>query len=315
MKITRTLIAITMSVATAIGAYADAYSLPQPPRRMIVAVGDFTMPDDTVLENAADLAQLRLRIQHRLIGTRKFEVVERQNLKQILSEIQLKDSGFTNPNNAPQDGQLLAAGYIIYGRVLFYAADARQAEIVGLTAARRRLSVELQLKIADAETGRILADKIVRGESMRTARISSEVAVAGETRPGDGMMRDAVEDAAAQAVDQLRDLCYPAKIIRVDDTEVTANMTSEEVSEGDIFTVYANAEPIFDPDTGVYLGTEGKRIGRLRVDATGPMTSKLVPVGGVPVSGIAPGCILHRVSNATLNRESQPANPTPPTLF
>ena len=286
-------------VRTAVSSYARTSSIP---KRVILAVEKF---DDTDGSNADDAAQLRERVLHRVVGTRKFEVVERADLKKVVSEINNGVAGLTDSNTAPKEGLLKAAGYVVYGKLLFCAADSARAEMVGLKTSRNKFSCELQLKVSQVETGRILASKVVVGCADRSRMNVSEVKT-DSAASEDPLRRDAIEEAAMLAVDEIRALLYPAKVVRVDSRYATVNMTQEEVRVGDVFDVFEDEGEMYDPDTGVSLGSEGAYIGRMKVEITGPRTSRLASMGELRMNSVRPGCLIQRVGREALKATDRP---------
>ena len=311
---------------------------PKPPaaaQRMVVSVGKFETNIQGGSEDAngnfsgtvdsQQIETLRTRIQNRVVGTRKFEVTERQQLKQLLAELTLADSGVTNGDDAgaPRSGMLKAAVYTLYGSILSWNFVERDGGANGVSAKTKRARIELQLKIADVETGKILADKIVTGYGFSKKMTANGGAIGRAST--DRAMRDAIDNVAAVAVDTLRDHCYPAKIVRVGKSSVTVNLTGDEVKEGDVFEVVEAAKPIRDPDTGTYLGCDGDEIGRVEITSTGPMTSKAEPIEKpiikrkrlvkkveLDLEDVAVGYLLRRVSPAKLKQEAIYDRPQPP---
>lgn len=270
------------------------------PERMIVAIDKFDSKADV---SANQFETLRARIQHRVLGTRKFEVMEREQLKNALSEQHLANRGVTNGDdvNAPEAGKMKAAGYVLYGNILFYGRDEAKGASADVTSTKMTAKVEIQLKITNAESGKILASKVVTGIGT-SAKIATEGA-SQKGNWGEQIERAAVDNAAAMVVDALRDLCYPAKVVAVGKKNVTINMTAEEVQEDDIFDVIEPGEPLTDPDTGAFLGNDGDEVGRVRITRPGPMSSKAEPVGDLDLDDVEVGYILRRVSVDTLKKE------------
>lgn len=308
----------------------DEEEAPKPPaaaQRMVVSVGKFETDIKGGSEDAngnfsgtvdsQQIETLRTRIQNRVVGTRKFEVTERQQLKQLLDELKLADSGVTNEDDAgaPQSGMLKAAVYTLYGSILSWDFLEHDGGGEGVSSKTKTARIELQLKIADVETGKILADKIVTGYGFSKKMTANGGAIGRAST--DRAMRDAIDNVAAVAVDTLRDHCYPAKIVRVGKSSVTVNLTQGEVKEGDVFEVVKAAKPIRDPDTGTYLGCDGDEIGRVEITSTGPMTSKAEPIEKpiikrkrlvkkveLDLEDVAVGYLLRRVSPAKLSQEA-----------
>ncbi len=268
--------------------------------KMVVAVDKF---DNKANVEANQLETLRARIQQAVIGTRKFDVVEREQLANALSELNLIGAGVTNGDDAdaPQAGKMKAAGYVIYGNILFFGVDTATTGVGGIGSGNVRIKVEVQLKITNAETGKILAAKSVTGVGAESRQIQGNTEVAGNVVTQ--CERAAVDEAAHMVVDALRDVSFPSKIVRVGRDSVKINMTDEEVKVDDVFDVVEDGEEIFDPDTGESLGCDGDDVGRVSISRVGPKMSDAVPVGDLKLDDLKVGYILRRVSAETLRRE------------
>ena len=301
---TKTLKTLAASVATLAVTMLVATAAPAT-RRMFVAIDKF---DNKAGVSANQFDTIRTRIQQAVVGTRKFEVLEREQMKNALSEQTLMAAGMTNADDddAPQAGKMKPAGYVIYGNVLFYGIDESQGSAGGAGASSMRTKVELQIKITSAETGKILASKSVIGIGQQSRLSTPASSTSGNIR--EQCEREAVAQASHFVVDALRDVCYPAKVVKVGKKSVTINMTNEEVKEGDLFDVIEAGEEIFDPDTGASLGSDGEEIGRIEIKRPGPQTSSAVPADdSLELKDIEVGYIVRRVSEETLRKEKSKA--------
>ena len=275
--------------------------------RMFVAIAKF---DNKSEAPDALFETIRARVQQCVVGARKFEVVEREQLKAAMSEQTLVASGVTDGEDAdaPEAGKMKAASYIIYGTVLYCGKDKSGGSSEGVASSVVKSKVELQIKITNGETGKILTQKSAIGYGVDKAMATSEFA----SSSGQGM-RDAIDEACHMAADALRDVAYPAKVVRVGKKDVTINMTAEEVKEDDVFDLIEADEPLIDPDTGAFLGFDGDDVGRVVITRTGPQTSKAKPVedGDLSLDDLDMDehtYILRRVSKATLKKEAKKAS-------
>ena len=273
--------------------------------RMVVAINKFenkSEAPDSVFET------IRARVQQCVVGARKFEVVEREQLKAAMSEQTLVASGVTDGEDAdaPEAGRMKAASYIVYGNVLYCGADKAGGSSEGVSSAVVKSKVELQIKITNGENGKILAQKSAIGYGIDKAMATAEF----KSSTGQGM-RDAVDEACHMAADALRDVAYPAKVIKVGKKDITINMTDEEVKEEDVFDVIEADEPMTDPDTGAFLGYDGDDVGRVTISRTGPQVSKAKPMDDLELDDLDTDehtYILRRVSKATLKKEAKKAS-------
>lgn len=273
--------------------------------RMVVAINKFENKSDapdSIFET------IRARVQQCVVGARKFEVVEREQLKAAMSEQTLVASGVTDGEDAdaPEAGKMKAASYIIYGNVLYCGKDKSAGASEGVASSVVKSKVELQIKITNGETGKILTQKSAIGYGIDKAMATSEF----KSSTGQGM-RDAIDEACHLAADALRDVAYPAKVIKVGKKDITINMTDEEVKEEDVFDIIEADEPMVDPDTGAFLGFDGDDVGRVTITRTGPQVSKAKPMDDLELDDIDTDehtYILRRVSKATLKKEAKKAS-------
>ena len=275
--------------------------------RMVVAINKFENKSDAP---SSLFETIRARVQQCVVGARKFEVVEREQLKAAMSEQNLVASGITDGEDAdaPEAGKLKAASYIIYGTVLYCGKDKSAGSSEGVASSVVKTKVELQIKITNGETGKILTQKSAIGYGVDKAMSTSEYS----SSTGQGM-RDAIDEACHIAADALRDVAYPAKVVRVGKKDITINMTDEEVKEDDVFDVIEAEDLGIDKDTGAWLGFDGDDVGRVVITRTGPQTSKAKPAEGSDLDlddlDIDENMyILRRVSKATLQKEAKKAS-------
>ena len=275
--------------------------------RMFVAINKFENKSDAPDDK---FNTIRSRVQQCIVGARKFEVVEREQLKAAMSEQNLAAAGITNGEDAdaPESGKMKAASYVVYGTVLYCGTDTAGGSAEGVASAVAKYKVELQIKITNGETGKILTQKSAIGYGVDKATQTENF----KSSTGQGM-RDAIDEACHLAADALRDVAYPAKIVRVGKKSVTVNMTNEEVQEEDVFDVLEADEPLIDKDTGAFLGYDGDEVGRVTITMTGPQISKAVPVEGGEfelddLDLDEHNYIVRRVSKATLKKEAKKAS-------
>ena len=318
--IAATLVAATMAALTAAAQdYApDAYAAPQgypaqqgyaapapapasQPQtyKIAVAIDKFTNE-----ANARDdlFQSLRSRITDNIVNTRKFEVVERQRMASVLSERKLADAGMTDADTAPEAGKLKAAGFVIYGSVLSLGLDQSQSSVQGFSASKDTAKVELQLRIANAETGKLLASKTIISEQSQNRMGGDGMRTTGNF--AEQALQDAIRDAAKKVTDALMDLSYPAKILKVNPADLLVNLTQEQTEYGAVYEVFSPGEEIIDPDTGESLGSSESYVGKIAITRTAPRFSTAVPVG-LPPSVFQPGMIIRRQDEAAAQRERQ----------
>ena len=225
------------------------------PKKVFVSIHKFENK-----AGAPSVETVQSRIQQFIVGTRKFEVIEREQLKTVMKEQGLAAGGVTDneDGHAPEQGKIKPTAFIVYGNILYYGTDKSAAKGDGFAVAQKKSKVEIQVKFVRAETGKIVLEKSFIGEGF-----DKSIATADSVEAKSGGMRDALDEACHMVVDALREHTYPPKIVAVDDDEIHINMTDSEVKAGDVFDVKKCGEEKFDPDTGESLGYSGKTVGRV----------------------------------------------------
>ena len=231
------------------------------PKKVFVSIHKF---ENKSSASDAAVQTVQSRIQQFIVGTRKFEVVERQQLSTVMKEANLSAGGVTDGEDAhaPEQGKIKPTAFIIYGNILYYGTDKSMTKGDGYAKAMQKSKVEIQIKFQRAETGVSILEKSFIGEGFDTA-----TATADSTSTKTGGMRDALDEACHMVVDALREQTYPPKIVAVNDDEIQINMTDSEVKAGDVFDVKLCGEEKFDPDTNESLGYSGKTVGRVTVQS------------------------------------------------
>ena len=128
--------------------------------------------------------QLADALANELAATGGLQVVERQNLKAVLSEQELAELGITRPEAGAERGQMTRAQYLVLGRVNAYEAgveqksEARSSSFLGFGggegAAEAKAYVAIDLRVVDSTTGEIVGSKTVEGTATDTAQVNQK---------------------------------------------------------------------------------------------------------------------------------------------
>lgn len=244
--------------------------------RIVVAIRQFENKSNAPDEIAREV---RTRIQQCIAGTMKFEVEDRERLKEILREqALLAATGVTNSEGAdvPVADKIKPAVYIVYGKVLSYGEDKHVVDFDGGAFAFVKSKIELEVMIVNCNIGNIMAMKTVVGHGTDKVMVSG----GAKTSTGQGS-RNAIDEAGHAVADWLREvLACPAKVLKIDKAEITIDMNENEVKEGDLFDVIEDGGVMVDPENGTAIEIDGKCIGRVVITRPGLQTSKAEPVDG-----------------------------------
>ncbi len=294
----------TIAVAQDDDATAEASDTPKPKGRTLVAIDKFenkTDADDALFDS------LRARITNEIVNTRKFDVVEREQMQSALSEQRLQQQGLASSDveanpDAPAEGKMKSAGYVVYGTVLHLGLDGASGTVGDVTASRVNAKVEIQLRITNAENGKILASKEVVAKETQSGIGSSGTSSAGNF--ADQLIEGAVRKAAGDVVNELMSLAYPIKVVAVGAGTITINLAQEQSEIGKRFKVYSEGEELVDPDTGESLGKDETYMGEVIISEVKPKVSVATPKSPLKTEQIQKGMILRPVSVAEKAQEA-----------
>lgn len=257
---------LILSAMTMVG-----FALSAAPRQKAVVYVDHFIPvkGENCLIKDSEIQVLHDRIVGNVVSSRKYEVVERENLEKVQKELKLVDAGMTE-GDAPDSNQLKAAGYIVYGKVIQFRNYVNQAVVGDVTVSVLKGTVELQIRIVNIATSRQLAAKTIKKEIVK--RMSN--ALASSQNLELEVMTEALDLAAKDVVLKMNEIAFPAYITDADGKYVTANISAEQVSVGEIWKIWRRRGKKFDPETNEQDGYREKEMGLVRVKYPGPKETK-----------------------------------------
>ena len=214
-----------------------------------------------------------------LINTGKFTVLERQDLSSVLAEQDLGASGRTGEGAAAAIGKLGKAQILISGAVTeFEEKKGGEGGGIGIAGFRiggshEQAHVAINVRIYDTSSGEVLDSIRVEGSAdagglslgYSHSDFSGDLGGFRKTPLGEAT-QEAIDEAVAKIASRLRSVPWQGKVIKADASKVYINAGSEGgMSEGMEFDVIRQGEALVDPDTGMTLGSETEKVGRVKV--------------------------------------------------
>jgi curli biogenesis system outer membrane secretion channel CsgG len=294
-----------------------------PPAKLSLAVGAVKVTPALVstLEQrgqARELGRVQESLDPQLTAafqaTRKFDLVARADLKDVILEQDLSGSGNVDKADpaAAKSFKLAGARYVVVSTIDDFQDNVQEAEFkeIGKKATRRQVRLSVIAKIYDTTTGRLLESANLQLDN--SAFVRNPEFLVGEK--GSNLTEKALQELARQMAEKVAarvvDVLLPAKVLAVRDGQVTLNRgDGTGIAVGQAWAVFAQGEALIDPDTGENLGSEEVRVGSIRITSVLPKTA----VGEIcgENRGVAKGCIL-RVSNDGCGGAAPAAAPAPP---
>jgi curli biogenesis system outer membrane secretion channel CsgG len=250
---------------------------------------------DKKLEMDRIIESLDGQLVDRINATRKFDVVGRSDLKDVVGEQDLGGSGNVDVKTAAQAGKLTGAKYLLVATVDDFQDYVEKAtfEGTGRTATKRVFRFSVVGKIYDSTTGKLLESANFQTGSDAFKQIQQErnyVVKDGEL--SDEMMIAVSRDMAEKIANRIANVVFPAKVLVKRDNEITINRgEGAGMTVGATFNVYALGQELIDPDTKESLGREEVKVGRVKVTQVNPKTSQAQILED---TGIDTGAILRK---------------------
>jgi curli biogenesis system outer membrane secretion channel CsgG len=231
----------------------------------------------------------------RINATRKFDVLNRSDLSDIIKEQDLGASGNVDAKTAAKAGQLAGAKYLLVATVDDYQDYVEKATFTGTgeTATKRVFRFSIVGKIYDSSTGKLLESANFQTGNDEFKQIQMERSyVVKDGELSDEMMIAVSRSMAEKIANHIVDILFPAKVLVKRDNTVTINRgEGAGVAEGDTFNVYALGAELIDPDTKESLGREEVKVGKVKISQVNPKTSMATILED---TGIDAGAVLRK---------------------
>ncbi|HEY0300723.1 MAG TPA: CsgG/HfaB family protein [Rhizomicrobium sp.] len=291
-------LATLCSFATA--ASADPADAPAPlsgPRKSIAVAGF----DGTVSYGGGDAVQgLTTMLPDALIRDGRFVVVERAAIADVAAEHALT-AGTTTAAT-----QITPANALVRGTVTKFAPKASGGGISagmfggGSVGGALGLSgdtseVEINLRLIDTATGRILVSTNAKGSASSTGVSANLYTKGGMTFGGDAFrsspLGKACEEAIRQAIEQIAgamdQVNWSAQVLSADTGQIYIDAgTIQNVQIGTVFKVYRKGTVLTDPATGAVIDVIENPVGAITITSVREKTAAgIVSDGGLPARG------------------------------
>lgn len=231
-----------------------------------------------------------------LAQTRKFTLVGRSDLADLLKEQDLGDSGIVDAGTAAEKGKVKGAKFRLVTTVDSFLEENVEQVFAGTgrKGVKRRFQLSAQAKVYDASTGELLEAPNVQIEKVDA--IINDGAQVTDARRTDELMPALARDMAEKVALRVVDVAFPVKVIDIEDKTVTLNRgDGGGIKAGEVWTVYGPSRSITDPDTGTVIKRKGKLLGRIKITTVDPDSSQGEIIEG---EGVAVGAILNRPQEA-----------------
>ena len=221
-----------------------------------------------------------------LVNSGRFVVVERAELKEILSEQELKASGLVNKETGPKLGKLAGVQLLVYGAVTEFGTQDKGGGVnLGLSGlgnlpfslggAQESTSgkVAMDIRVVDTTTGEVLESHTV-SEIIESSAFNLSAGFKGVSLGGDKFdktplgeaTRATIQKAVVAIATTATDQPWRGLVVDIDGKDIIINAGSRSgLKSGEMFMIERVTKTFTDPSTGQVLGTKRKELGMVRL--------------------------------------------------
>lgn len=203
------------------------------------------------------------QLMDRFQNTRKFQLVARSDIEQLIQEQGVKKAG-----------EIAGAQYLLsisLDDFQDYASD-QKAKTVDVRKQHRTIRLLAVAKIYNTDDGRVLETANIPVEVSDSALKTGAVTENGDLT--DRLLLLAARESASQIANRVIDVIYPARVLARSGQEVTINRGDGTIiSVGQRWVVRGPDTKESDPDTGVEIPIPGPAIGKVRITEVKPLVS------------------------------------------
>ncbi len=274
------------------GALVGQLPLPKGPKKLI-AVSTF--------ENKTNVAgQIHLgtgmteQLTDALIKSGHFIVLERQDIKGVLEEQNFAASGRATAEGGAKIGELNRAQILIKGAITEFSKEESGGgqgfnyEGINIKMQSSKAHVGVIIYLYDTTTGQVLDSQRCEGKA-EEGGLAFSYTEADFSFGSSGFKSTPLGKATQMAIDQavyfivkkMSALPWEGRVVTVKAGQVYINTgASGGILVGDEFEVFEEGEALVDPETGLRLGAEQTRIGRVQVVEVQDKYAKAISISG-----------------------------------
>lgn len=227
---------------------------------------------------------LREMVLTKAHASQRFSIIEDSRLDEIKELMDREEDGDFEESSLVRRGGLKTAKYSAFGTILRYETNSKKKgfSIAG-GSEKVEMTLTMALRVVDNETGETVVSDQLSG-SIETG--SSQVGFLGfgTASENQGAIGELMDVLARNVIAKIVTSLWPIQIISVnwDERVVMINAGETIVKNRDRLTIFQPGEKIYDPYSGMELGSEEQTIGEIEIFETQAMFSRgriIRPVG------------------------------------
>jgi len=164
----------------------------------------FGLTDTEVIENA----QYTSYLIDALVNSRKFDVLERENLKSATKELEFGESDYADVARVVKMGQMLNADFVVIPEIRYisFVGEEREVPFVGKTDAKLYLKLATTVRVIDVKTSKIASSNI--GDVKLVSRIVKRSGTSALEQV-QNLLEGVYKESATRETDVIVKACVP----------------------------------------------------------------------------------------------------------
>ena len=212
-----------------------------------------------------------------LVKSGEFSVVERKELDKVLAEQRLGQSDLVTPQTAPSLGKLLGVDLLVLGSISELGTKDRNVSggtnLFGAKVNAKMARAAVDIRLVNTTTGEIIAAETEEGteSTLGLGGRYKDINFADFSQWNDTDIgkaaREAIDETVKLITENMAKIPWSGRVIKVN---ADGTLVMKPGSEGNVksdmeFDVFHQGEELKDPDTGLVLGHEEAKVGRIKV--------------------------------------------------
>jgi curli biogenesis system outer membrane secretion channel CsgG len=209
-----------------------------------------------------------------LVNARKFDLLEREELRSAIKELDFGESDYADPAKVAKIGQMVGADFMIVPEIRYLDCQ-RETKVVPYVGGEQntlKCKLATAVRTVSVSTGKIVASNIKEVEKRKRVR-GTDTAEAVRLGILD-LIAESLRESALREAANIVDVAYPIRIMSIDGDTVMLNRGQGAIINGEKLKVFAVGEVMVDPDTKENLGYQEAYVGLLQVTDVDQKTSK-----------------------------------------
>jgi hypothetical protein len=233
-----------------------------------------------------------------LVNARKFDMLEREELRSVIRELNFGESDYVDTAKVVKIGQLVGADYMVVPEIR-YIQIMQESKVIPYVGGRQ-LTLDCKLATAvrtvNVSSGKIISSNIkdiAKRKRVRETDTPQTVRTAALDLIADTFRESGLREAA-----NIVDVAYPIRVMSINGDTLMLNRGQGAILQGEVLKVFATGEVMVDPDTKENLGYQEAYVATIQVTEVDQKTSKAVVLE--KISEIARLSLCRRVEPPTL---------------